>query len=93
MLFRSRIAAAPVENLRDTLERDPQLVHHYQRVRQPAAPELDIPIDREAIRFTGFDHRLIRSPMLGEHNEPVVRELLGLSEEQYTRLVLDDILT
>lgn len=86
------IAAAPVENLRDTLERDPQLVHHYVRVRQPAAPELEIPIDREAIRFDGVDHRPDRSPMMGEHNEPILRDLLGLSEQEYARLVLDEVL-
>jgi hypothetical protein len=30
--------------------------------------------------------------MLGEHNEPVLRELLGVSEGEYARRVLDDVL-
>lgn len=87
------IAAAPVENLRDTYERDPQLRHHYQRVRQPNAPDVDIPIDGEAIRFVGFDHRLERAPMLGEHNEHVCCTILGLSREEHDRLVVDGVLS
>src|SRR5690606_29308108 len=38
------IAAAPVEHLRDMLEHDPQLPRHYQAVRQPEAPDVDIVI-------------------------------------------------
>ena len=86
------VAAAPVEHLADTYERDPQLRHHYQLVRQPVAPEVDVPIDREPARWRGTDHRLDRSPMMGEHNEYVVREILGRSEEEYISLIVDDVL-
>ena len=91
-LQRIGIAAAPVENLRDTLERDPQLRDHYPRVRHPKAPDVELPIDREAIRFVGADLAVSRGPMLGEHNEDVVRKLLGRSDEEYVSLVLDGIL-
>ncbi|MEM7325628.1 MAG: CoA transferase [Actinomycetota bacterium] len=86
------VAAAPVENLWDTYHRDPQLRHHYQIVHQPHAPDVDIPIDREIAQWIGFDHRLNRSPMLGEHNEYVVRELLGRSEADYIDLIVNDVL-
>ena len=85
------IAAAPVENLRDTCERDPQLRHHYQQVRQPTAPDADIPIDGEAIRFSGHEHRLRRAPMLGEHNESLLCGIVGLSQQEYDRLVLEEV--
>jgi crotonobetainyl-CoA:carnitine CoA-transferase CaiB-like acyl-CoA transferase len=88
----SGIAAAPVENLQDTYERDPQLGSHYQRIRHPLAPDLDLPIDREAIRFAGREHSISRAPMWGEHNEFVVREILGRDEAEYVRLVLDGVL-
>ncbi|MCP5032454.1 MAG: CoA transferase [Actinomycetia bacterium] len=88
----ARIAAAPVEHLADTYGRDPQLRHHYQIVNQPSAPSVDIPIDRETAQWRGRDHRLIRAPGMGEHNEYVVREVLGYSEEQYIQLLLDGIL-
>lgn len=86
------IAAAPVEHLADTYERDPQLRHHYQIVHQPSAPEIDIPIDREAAQWRGVDHRIVRSPGMGEHNEHIVRDILGRSEEEYLRLVIDEVL-
>lgn len=86
------IAAAAVEHLADMLEQDPQLKHHYQIVQQPTAPDIDIPINREAATWIGSEHRLTRSPLMGEHNEYVVREVLGRSEEQYIELLLADIL-
>jgi len=86
------IAAAPVEHLADTYDRDPQLQHHYQIVNQPSAPAIDIPIDREVAQWRGRDHRLVRAPGLGEHNEYVIRGILGYSEERYVQLLLDGVL-
>jgi crotonobetainyl-CoA:carnitine CoA-transferase CaiB-like acyl-CoA transferase len=82
-----------VENLQDTYERDPQLGAHYQRIQHPLAPDLDFPIDREAIRFAGVEHQIARGPMWGEHNEEIVREVLGLAEADYIQLVLDGVLS
>lgn len=87
------IAAAPVEHLADTYDRDPQLRQHYQIVHQPSAPEIDIPIDRESAQWRGFDHRLVRSPGIGEHNEHVVRHILGYREADYIQFVVDDVLS
>ncbi len=85
------VAAAPVEHLRDTLERDPQLQHHHQVVHQPERPEVDIPIDREAARWRGAAHELDRAPGVGEHNHHVICELLGYSTDAYAQLVIDDV--
>lgn len=86
------VAAAPVEHLADTYDRDPQLRHHYQIVRQPAAPDIDIPIDRELAQWRGADHRLVRAPMMGEHNEYVVRDVLGRSEQDHIDLLVQGVL-
>jgi len=86
------IAAAPVEHLRDTFDRDPQLRDHYPRVGHPEVPGVEIPIDRDALRFAGAPLPVRRGPMLGEHNEAVVKEVLGHSEEEYVSLVLDGVL-
>jgi crotonobetainyl-CoA:carnitine CoA-transferase CaiB-like acyl-CoA transferase len=86
------IAAAPVEHLRDMLENDPQLPGHYQVVRQPQAPDVDIVIDREAARWVGHELTLERAPVAGEHNAYVVQEILGRSDEAFFALVAADVL-
>ncbi|MEM7216749.1 MAG: CoA transferase [Pseudomonadota bacterium] len=87
------LMAAAVEDLRDMLEIDPQLPDHYQQVRQPVAPNTDIPIDREAARWLGTQHDLERAPGLGEHSQWVVQELLGRSDEEFGQLLLDNVIT
>ena len=87
------IAAAPVEHLRDMLEVDPQLARHYQQVRQPVAKDIDIPVDREAARWVGVTHDLNRAPMLGEHNQHVVQDILGRSDEEFVHLLAEGILS
>jgi crotonobetainyl-CoA:carnitine CoA-transferase CaiB-like acyl-CoA transferase len=76
------IAAAAVANLRDMLEVDPHLRHHYQRLRQPSDPDVEIVTVGEAIRPGGMDLRLERAPEPGEHNDYVLRDLLDLSQEE-----------
>jgi benzylsuccinate CoA-transferase BbsF subunit len=87
------VAAAPVEHLRDMLERDPQMPAHYQWVRQPVAPDIDIPIDREAARWVGHTHELRRAPTLGEHNQYVLQEILGLDDEAFVQLLAANVVS
>jgi len=85
------IPAAAVEDLADLVAHDPQLVGHYQPTRQPSAPDLEILVDAEPIRIVGATHTLERAPMLGEHNEYVLRDLLGLPMDEFDQLVIDGI--
>ena len=64
---------------------------HYQHVQQPSDPDVDIVIDREAIRFVGEGRDLTRAPMMGEHNGYVLGELLGLSQDEIDRLVEEGV--
>ena len=83
------IAASPVENLRDLFEVDEGFSSHYQRVRQPSHPDLEIAVEGETIRFANEEDRIIeRAPMLGEHNEYVLREVVGLSQTEFDELVV-----
>ena len=86
------IAAAAVERLPDMLERDPQLARHFQRLHQPGAPDHEITVDAEVIRFAGESDLLERAPLFGEHNEYVLRELLGLSRDEFDALVLEGVI-
>jgi crotonobetainyl-CoA:carnitine CoA-transferase CaiB-like acyl-CoA transferase len=93
LLQAAGVAAAPVEHLAETYERDPQLQHHYQIVQQPSRPDIDIPINREAAQWVGHELRLMRSPLIGEHNQHVVCEILGHDEEHYVELIIGDVLS
>jgi len=86
------IASAPVEHLKDMLEKDPQLPNHYHQVRQPVAPDVDIPIDREGARWVGKELTLHRAPMLGEHNQYVLQNILGKSDEEFAMLLANEII-
>ncbi len=82
------IAANAVEDLRDMMEVDEHFREHFQIIQQPSAPELDIAVERDAIRFMHEDDRILqRSPTLGEHNEYGLREIAGLSEQEFDELV------
>ncbi len=82
------IAANAVENLREMMEVDEHFRDHFQIIRQPSAPELDIAVERDAIRFMHEDDRILqRSPMLGEHNEYALREIAGISQQEFDELV------
>ena len=37
-------------------------------------------------RLSKYDYQLNRAPLLGEHNEYVFKEILGLSGEEFERL-------
>ena len=86
------VAASAVENLRDMMEVDEAFRDHYQIIRQPSAPDIEIGIDGEPIRFAGEERRVLqRAPVLGEHNEPVLRGLLGLSQSEFDALVVEGV--
>lgn len=86
------IAAAPVEHLRDMLEKDPQLPDHYHFVSHPAAAGVQIPIDREAARWVGHQLNPDRGPMMGEHTQHVVQDILGLDDEAFVTLLAEGVL-
>jgi len=87
------VAAAPVEHLAETFERDPQLRDHYQTVQQPSRPDIDIPVNREAAQWVGHDLLLTRAPAVGEHNQHIVCDVLGHDDEHFVQLVISDVLT
>ncbi len=74
------------------MEVDEGFRDHYQYVRQPSAPDVEIAIDGEPIRFAGEERRVLRrAPVLGEHNEPILRGLLGLTQSEFDALVVEGV--
>ena len=53
--------------------------------------DVEVVIDRDAICFAGIEHTLERAPMMGEHNEYVLRELLGGSQADFDAMVVEGV--
>ncbi len=82
------IAANAVEDLRDMMDLDEHFRDHYQRVEQPTHPGFGIWIDRAPWEFAHLKPRTLeRAPMLGEHTQQVLSELLGMQESEIAELV------
>jgi benzylsuccinate CoA-transferase BbsF subunit len=91
-LQRAGVPAGKVESTKDLFE-DPQLAHrgHFQ---YPDHPEIgQYATDRSDFNLSRTPGALDRpSPLMGQHNEYVLKELIGLSEEEYQSLQEDDVL-
>jgi crotonobetainyl-CoA:carnitine CoA-transferase CaiB-like acyl-CoA transferase len=81
------VPAGLVETTRDLFE-DPQLKHrgHFVFLEHPVIGLH--PFDNSEFRLSKTPARFSRaSPTLGQHNEFVIKELLGMSEEEYEELL------
>jgi benzylsuccinate CoA-transferase BbsF subunit len=92
MMQSGGVAAGVLETDQDLLERDPQLAHRrYFR-------ELDHPevgkhvVHREAFTLSRSPSELTRAPLLGEHNEHALKNILGMSDDEIAQLVVDGVL-
>ncbi len=92
-LQRAGVEAGAVQGFDDLL-RDPQLAHrgHFRALRHVHLGELQF--ENYGIRIEGSDPRLeTPGPNLGEHNDEVLRGMLGYSDEDVRRLTEADALT
>ena len=86
------VAAGVVQDGEDLLTRDPHLrergFHVY--LEHPEAGE--IAHDGLTFSLSATPGEIRRAPLLGEHNEYVYREILGLSTEDVDRLTVEGVL-
>ena len=85
------VPAHRVAAMRDVQE-DPQLAHreHWRRSEHPVIG--DVSYETPAWRFSDTPPPPpAHSPLLGQHNEYVYRELLGYSEEEFTDLLIEGV--
>ena len=83
------IGAAVVENVQDLMERDEQLKHrkYYVDAWHPDRSVGTLRIDGVVPKFSETPGEVRRAaPMIGEHNEYVFGELLGLSTQRMNEL-------
>jgi len=88
------IPANMVEKSSD-LYSDPQLEHrqYYQKLEHPEIGYPSYPQQTNFILSKTPREIVRRSPCLGEHNEYVYKELLGLTEEEIADYIADNIIT
>ncbi len=91
LLQQAGVPAGVVEDMAEIYD-DPQLQH---RQHFPLLDHPEIGPHRpqgHGVHFSETPAEIRRAPMLGEHNEEVLREVLGLSEEEYVELVLERVI-
>jgi len=88
MLQREGVPAGLVENSRDVHE-DPQLLQqaYFMRFEHPEVGKYYCDGASFKLSLTPAQARL-PAPLLGQHNEYVYKEILGMSEEEYVSLLI-----
>jgi benzylsuccinate CoA-transferase BbsF subunit len=84
------VAAGVLETGEDLMEHDPQLKHR-QFFTELEHPEVGKYRSNSGAHFklSKCDCDLVRAPLLGEHNEYVFKGILGVPDDEYSRLVED----
>ena len=87
------IPAGMVSNAED-LFKDPQLRHreHFQKLEHNEIGSYTYELP--SMRFSGNPHQPQRpAPLLGEHTEYVLKDLLGYTEEEVTEFLIRGVIT
>jgi benzylsuccinate CoA-transferase BbsF subunit len=86
------LMAAVVEDLEDVIVRDPHMMSLHFNALPDAGGEATYMVHGQPAKFDGHQPELKRPPMQGEHNEYVIKELLGYSDDDYVELLVDGVL-
>ena len=82
------VPAGVVENGEDLLDKDPQIKHRqmFPEVDHPRMGKHHPP--DSPFLMSGTVSEIRRAPLLGEHNEYVLKQILGLSDDEIANLVI-----
>jgi benzylsuccinate CoA-transferase BbsF subunit len=86
------VAAGVLQTGEDLLENDPQLRHRhlFWELDHPEVGEHRAP--GPAFKSSKSPYEVRRAPLLGEHNEYALKELIGMSADEITELVIEGVL-
>ncbi len=85
------VSAGVVQNTRDLVENDPAYrERHIRLLENPEAGTMTT--HGETIAISGLEPRVQRSPLLGEHTEYILKDLLGMEELEVDQLYVDGVL-
>jgi len=93
MMQTAGIPAGVVATGEDLMEHDPQLQARsfFEMLGHPEMGQYRANSGAH-FRLSKYDYPLTRAPLLGEHNEYVFKEILGLSGEEFERLVGEKVI-
>jgi crotonobetainyl-CoA:carnitine CoA-transferase CaiB-like acyl-CoA transferase len=85
------VGAGVLQTGEDLVEHDPQLKHrHFSSVTEH--PEVgEYLVRRPSFLLSRSTYEVRRAPLLGEHNEYALRELLGMSDDEIAELVIEKV--
>ena len=91
MMQTAGVAAGVVQTGEDLLEHDPQLKyrHFFWELDHPEAGKHRV--SRQAFVLSKCPYQVRRAPLLGEHNEPVLKKLLAMSDAEFTELMVEGV--
>ena len=86
------VAAGLVETAEDMLEHDPQFRHRhfFWELEHPEVGLYRAP--RYPYLLSKASNEVRRAPLLGEHNNHVLNDILGMSDEEVAQLVIKGVL-
>ncbi|MCP4754144.1 MAG: CoA transferase [Proteobacteria bacterium] len=92
LLQKNGVAANVVENAED-IYKDPQ-IQYYRHFREFDHPEIGkVRSEIPPLKFSKSTDVHFRAPLLGEHNQQVLSEFLGLSDDEISDLYVEGIVT
>jgi benzylsuccinate CoA-transferase BbsF subunit len=84
------VPAGPNEDIEDLVETDPSMQGFFHEFDHPVG--VKFMAQNQPFLWNGERLPIRRAPFFGEHNEQVYRQELGLSEEEFTRLLVEEVI-
>ena len=84
------VPAGPNEDIEDLVETDPSMQGFFHEFDHPVG--ITFLAQNQPFLWNGERLPIRRAPFFGEHNSQVYRNELGLSEEEFTQLLVDEVI-
>ena len=84
------VPAGPNEDIEDLVETDPSMQGFFHEFDHPVG--IRFMAQNQPFLWNGERLPIRRAPFFGEHNEEVYQNELGLSEDEFTQLLVDEVI-